>query len=134
MHARPVTFDQTTARYNFTVVAAPHTATALTAKFTLVKLSGTAMPELIADLPAVAILLPAASVYFLWALFHWIFRPGDDQLIDETQEPFQDSDAHTADFSGSLPDTAQSDRSDTDAYVSAATSGQDVEYLSLIHI
>ncbi len=41
------------------------------------------MPELIADLPAVAILLPAASVYFLWALFHWIFSPAEDEYLEE---------------------------------------------------
>ena len=43
------------------------------------------MPELIADLPAIAILLPAASVYFLWALFHWIFNTGDEQAASDTQ-------------------------------------------------
>lgn len=37
------------------------------------------MPELLADLPVVAILLPVASVYFLWALFHWVFKPSEDQ-------------------------------------------------------
>ena len=86
------------------------------------------MPELIADLPAVAILLPAASVYFLWALFHWIFRPGDDQLIDETQELHEHSETHTADFSASTPGIAQSDRSNNDVYASATSSSQDGAY------
>ncbi|MEM7258065.1 MAG: hypothetical protein AAF404_11835 [Pseudomonadota bacterium] len=45
------------------------------------------MPELIADLPAVAILLPAACVYVLWAMFHWIFGSSEDSYQDDTLEP-----------------------------------------------
>ncbi len=61
------------------------------------------MPELIAELPAVAILLPAASVYVLWALFHWIFNTPED----EPEENYQGSE--TLEAEKSLADTARTE-------------------------